>query len=148
MCSFPFPNYRLYSWFSQDVNQYVPHYQNSPIPETMFTETCRSAGFEVIECSAPEQSFAFPNLNTLKSIFYYFSVTYSIIDANFICDFLVDVVAAVNPFLHRIPAKLRERYLIECLAELQKLKSPSNDGSTVASYRLMIAHLRRPQLDL
>lgn len=57
----------------------------------------------------------------------------------------VDAVAAVNPFIRRIPVKLRERYLMESLVELQKLKAPSADGGTVAcSYRLMIAHLRRP----
>ena len=55
-----------------------------------------------------------------------------------------DAVAAVNPFLRRIPKNLQERYLLDSCIELQKLKTPSVDSSTTARYRLMIAHARRP----
>lgn len=57
---------------------------------------------------------------------------------------LLDAVAAVNPFLRRIPVNMREKYLFDSLKELQNLKSPSQDGCTVASYRLIVAYLRRP----
>lgn len=53
-------------------------------------------------------------------------------------------MAAVNPFLPRIPVNMREKYLFESLKELQSLKSPSQDGCTVATYRLMVAYIRRP----
>lgn len=35
----------------------------------MFEETCKSAGLQVIECTALERSFAFQNVNTVKSNF-------------------------------------------------------------------------------
>lgn len=56
----------------------------------------------------------------------------------------LDAVAAVNPFLRRIPSWLRERYIVESVVELLKLKSPSIDGKITARYRLMIAHVRKP----
>ena len=58
--------------------------------------------------------------------------------------FGLDAVAAVSPFLRRIPKVHQDRFLLESVLELQKLKTPSSDGKTVARYRLMIAHIRRP----
>lgn len=111
--------------YMKDVEEFVPNYQYLARPADAFADVCNSAGFEVIECVASERTYAFQNVNTAKN-----------------------AIAAVNPFLHRIPVTLRERYLYDCLLEIQKLKVPSADGSTVASYRLMIAHIRRPYLEL
>lgn len=137
---------RFFSFF-QDVNDYVPDYQYSSRPAEMFSDTCQSAGFEVVECVAPERSFAFQNINIVKSISS-IPILATIKDIYFtlydVMQPVIDAVAAVNPFLRRVPVWLRERYLLESLVELQKLKSPSTDGTTVARYRLMIAHLRRP----
>jgi hypothetical protein len=33
----------------------------------MFSATCRSAGLQVIECTAQERSFSFQNINIVKS---------------------------------------------------------------------------------
>lgn len=107
--------------YMTDVDEYVPAYQDSSTPEEMFAGICRSVGYEVIECTATEMSFAFQNANHVKN-----------------------AVAAVNPFLRRIPKNLQERYLLDSCIELQKLKTPSADGSTTARYRLMIAYARRP----
>ena len=133
----------------------------------MFSATCRSAGLQVIECTAQERSFSFQNINIVKSkSTLTFFKRNQILDwtINSVCYYLYlffyqwwkhsifqfqlsvcheDAVAAVNPFLRRVPPWLRESYLLDCLMELQKLKAPSTDGCTVACYRLMIAHVRK-----
>lgn len=53
----------------KDVDEYVPAYQDSSTPEEMFAGICRSVGYEVIECTATEMSFAFQNANHVKSKF-------------------------------------------------------------------------------
>ncbi|KAI9555670.1 farnesoic acid O-methyltransferase [Daphnia sinensis] len=107
--------------YMKDVAEYVPHYQYAARPAEMFASICRSVGLQVVECTAQERSFSFQNINIVKN-----------------------AVAAVNPFLRRVPVRLRESYLLDCLMELQKLKAPSADDTTVARYRLMIAHVRKP----
>jgi len=51
----------------QDVDEYVPHYQYSARPAEMFSSICRSAGLQVMECTAQERSFSFQNINIVKS---------------------------------------------------------------------------------
>ena len=53
----------------KDVDEYVPLYQDSSTPEEMFAGICRSVGYEVVECTAAEMSFAFQNANHVKSRF-------------------------------------------------------------------------------
>jgi len=53
----------------KDVDEYVPAYQDSSAPEEMFAGICRSVGYEVVECTAAEMSFAFQNANHVKSRF-------------------------------------------------------------------------------
>lgn len=53
--------------YMKDVDEFIPNYQNSSRPAEMFEAVCHSVGFEVIECTAPERSFTFQNVNTIKS---------------------------------------------------------------------------------
>jgi len=128
------------------VNEYIPNYQYLARPADAFADICNSTGFEVIECVASERTYAFQNVNTAKSNLNFFPHLINRLFNQW--NFFLDAIAAVNPFLNRIPVSLRERYLYDCLMEIQKLKVPSADGSTVASYRLMIAHIRRPYHEL
>ena len=51
----------------QDYNEYVPAYQYSSAPAEDFADICHLAGFEILDCKAPEFNFAFENANHVKS---------------------------------------------------------------------------------
>lgn len=56
----------------QDVNNYIPEYQYLLRPADRFAEICRSVGYDIIDCIAPERSFGFQNINVVKSITSFF----------------------------------------------------------------------------
>lgn len=107
--------------YMKDVSNFVPVYQYKSDPAQIMSDLAEEVGFEIISCEAPMLEFVFENINYLKN-----------------------AIKAVNPFLKRIPQDRQDAYLMECLEELAKLKTKSEDGRSVARYNLMIAHLVRP----
>ncbi|XP_045610833.2 juvenile hormone acid O-methyltransferase [Procambarus clarkii] len=108
--------------YMQDVNNFVSVYQHKTDPAQDMMDLAEDIGFQIVSCEAPELEFVFDNINYLRN-----------------------AIKAVNPFLKRIPTEDQEAFLMECLQELAKLKTKRQDGSTVARYNLMIAHLLRPE---
>jgi hypothetical protein len=64
----------------EDVEVFVPCHQDMTDPATSFSQQLNNSGFEISHCEARKFSFSFPNANQV-----------------------VAAIAAVNPFLPRIP---------------------------------------------
>ncbi|XP_053630408.2 juvenile hormone acid O-methyltransferase [Cherax quadricarinatus] len=109
--------------YMKDVKSYISVYQDKTDPAQVMADLAEDVGFQILSCEAPELEFVFDNINYLKN-----------------------AIKAVNPFLKRIPKEDQEAFLKECLAELVLLQGcQQEDGSAVARYNLMIAHLHRSQ---
>ena len=69
----------------QDVESYIPVYQDTTAADTEFKSLLKKQGFFVRHCECPEFSYKFSNTNQLSS-----------------------AVQSVNPFLTRIPVGLQQ----------------------------------------
>lgn len=94
----------------KDVETFIPVYQSTTSPDTVFRDTMVKSGLQVKRCESKEVSFTFSNDNQA-----------------------VAAVRAVNPFLGRIPADLRTEFIAECVATLLLITN-SEPGKIEARY--------------
>ena len=94
----------------KDVETFIPVYQGTNSPETVFRDAMVKAGLQVKRCETKEVSFTFSNNNQA-----------------------VAAVKAVNPFLGRIPTELRSEFIADCVAKLMRI-SKSEPGKIEARY--------------
>ena len=94
----------------KDVEDFIPVYQSTSSPDTVFRDAVVKAGLHVKRCETKEVSFTFSNHNQA-----------------------VAAVKAVNPFLGRIPAEMRSEFIGECVATLLRI-SKSEPGRIEARY--------------
>uniref|UniRef100_T1IRK8 Methyltransferase domain-containing protein n=1 Tax=Strigamia maritima TaxID=126957 RepID=T1IRK8_STRMM len=100
--------------YMNDLDKFIPIHQYSTDAATDFRATLENCGFRVLSCEAPEFSYVFENLNYLR-----------------------DCLKAVNPFVNRMPQEEQNDYMIDCLKELQNMKTPLVDGKMVSKYNLL-----------
>ena len=94
----------------KDVETFIPVYQSTTSPDTVFRDTMVKAGLQVKRCESKEVSFTFSNDNQA-----------------------VAAVRAVNPFLGRIQTEMRSEFIAECVATLLQI-SNSEPGKIEARY--------------
>ena len=80
---------------TKDVESYIPVYQDTTSPSTVFRSLIVKAGLQVKKCETKEIFFTFSNHNQA-----------------------VAAVKAVNPFLERIPPDLQSDFITECMGTL------------------------------
>ncbi|KAK6635998.1 hypothetical protein RUM43_009650 [Polyplax serrata] len=109
--------------YMQDVEQYIPFYQDADSPVEKFVEMVKAIGFTVLTSECRERDYVFENSSSLRN-----------------------AIVAVNPFLSRIPSSLRKDYISECLyqTKILNLVSVKNNRYRV-TYKLMVAHVKKPE---
>ncbi|EEB15131.1 phosphoethanolamine N-methyltransferase, putative [Pediculus humanus corporis] len=114
---------KIWENYMQDVEEFIPFYQDSMYPVENFKEILSSSGFLTVTLDCKEKNYVFDSYSSIK-----------------------DAISAVNPFLSRMPASLREDFLNECLnkAKILKLVTPNNNQYSV-TYKLLIAHIKKPE---
>ena len=104
----------------QDVETFVPVYQDSTHPGQEFAALLARTGFSVRKCEAVDFSYTFTNKNQLRA-----------------------ALKAVNPFLVRIPEAKHSEFLSDCVSCLLSLVSPGDPNKLEAKYRLLVAHMSK-----
>ena len=94
----------------KDVETFIPVYQSTTQPDSVFREEIVKAGLQVRRCETKEVSFTFPNHNQA-----------------------VAAVKAVNPFLGRIPPELWSEFIADCVGTLLRI-THSEPGRIEARY--------------
>ena len=104
----------------QDVETFIPVYQDTTDPGGEFQSLLTKTGFAVRKCEAVEFSYTFSNKNQLLAS-----------------------LKAVNPFLSRIPPEKQADFLADCLSCLLSLDTPAAPAKLEAKYRLIVAHFSK-----
>ena len=109
----------------QDVETFIPVYQDTTEPGREFQSLLTKTGFSVRKCEAVEFSYTFSNKNQLLAS-----------------------LKAVNPFLQRIPPDLQADFLADCVSSLLSLDTPVVGPTPTitkveAKYRLIVAHFSK-----
>lgn len=85
--------------YMKDYKNFIAPFHHSKNPEKELRHILKGAGFKVQICKIKKRFFTYPNLKSIR-----------------------DAVAAVNPFLCRIPFEQHDEYFIDYFNELKKLK--------------------------
>nr|AXM43874.1 juvenile hormone acid O-methyltransferase [Locusta migratoria] len=85
--------------YMQDANRFISPYHRSEDPAREMGELLGSAGFRVDLCALHQRSFSFPGHSALR-----------------------EAVTAVNPFVERLPEKLQQEFLEDCMREVLRQK--------------------------
>ena len=104
----------------QDVESFIPEYQDSTDPGGEFQALLSRTGFSVRKCEALDFSFTFSNKNQLLAS-----------------------LKAVNPFLARVPEAKHAEFLSDCVSSLLSLEAPRAPAKIEAKYRLIVAHMSK-----
>ena len=104
----------------EDVETFIPVYQDTTEPGSQFQSLLTKTGFSVRKCEAVEFSYTFSNKNQLLAS-----------------------LKAVNPFLQRIPPDKQADFLADCLSCLLSLDTPVVPTKLEAKYRLIVAHFSK-----
>ncbi|XP_012270475.1 juvenile hormone acid O-methyltransferase [Orussus abietinus] len=117
-----------YQPYMKDVRKCMPVFQKASNPREKLRAILTEIGFEVLHCSNRERTFVFQSPEILKKH-----------------------ADAVNPFLERLPAELKEDFRTDLLREVTKRKivitngNNENDYSILDRYHALVAYFGKPR---
>ena len=119
-------------------------YHHEPNPGEMFADTCRSVGFQVVECDQFETDYTYESAQHANGTHLLINSLNNLNQWNWTLEIL-DALVAVNPFIKRIPVHLMDNYLTDQSNEFKKEMTPVSDGTSAMTIRycLTTAYLRK-----
>ncbi|KAE8748067.1 juvenile hormone acid methyl transferase-like [Frankliniella occidentalis] len=111
--------------FMEDVDQFISPYQHLDRPEEELTKHLEAAGLEVVFCQNREKTYTFKSEDALR-----------------------ESIAAVNPFLNKMPEMMRNEFMDDCMRMVKKLDLIQNhnnnkDDGVSHIYSQLVVHARK-----
>ncbi|XP_046740259.1 juvenile hormone acid O-methyltransferase-like [Diprion similis] len=118
-----------YHRYMKDVDRFIPVFQYAERPREALKTLLRHVGFEVCHCSRREISGIYKTPNDFSRM-----------------------MAAINPFIHRMPAELQREYEIDLGIEGTKnaivFNKDNNGGYSILSrHHMFVVYLEKPWID-
>ncbi|XP_043244110.1 juvenile hormone acid O-methyltransferase-like [Amphibalanus amphitrite] len=103
-----------------DWRAFITPYQGASDPAGEFGRCAQTAGLEVRDVTAPESTFVYRSRAELEA-----------------------ALAAVSPFMMRVPERDRRDFIRDCAQEVIRIVGVDDKGAVTSQYQLIVAHLAR-----
>ncbi|XP_046591024.1 juvenile hormone acid O-methyltransferase-like isoform X1 [Neodiprion lecontei] len=118
-----------YQRYMTDADRFIPVFQHAEHPRENLKKLLREVGFEISHCSRREISNIYDTPNDFGR-----------------------VMAAVNPFIHRMPAQLQREYEVDLGIEATKNaivfnKDNSGGYNVLCRHHMFLVYLKKPSIN-
>ncbi|XP_046740261.1 juvenile hormone acid O-methyltransferase-like [Diprion similis] len=115
-----------YQRYMTDADRFIPVFQHAERPRESLKKLLQDVGFEVCHCSSREKTYIYESPDAFAKF-----------------------MVSVNPFMHRMPAKLQQEYEIDLDIEARKhtftLNTDRNDDYQILSRRqTFVVYMKKP----
>lgn len=132
---------KSYEIFMKDVKNFVSPYHHLENPLKLFKEYISVAGFRAKHLELREQIYIYKNTDHLKSI-----QSKIVLEQFLILISYLDAVLSTNPFTSRMPVNLRERFINDYFALLERFtenKFIDESSEIIYRYKIIVAVLTK-----
>ncbi|XP_014471981.1 PREDICTED: juvenile hormone acid O-methyltransferase-like [Dinoponera quadriceps] len=133
-CYYKLKRNAQYEPYMQDVDRYIPYFQNCKNPRESLRKILDNTGFKIIHCSQREATFTFESKEILR-----------------------EHILAVNPFVSRMPDDIKDKFIDDLTEDIilhqivrphkmkQQTQEPENQTITLDRYYTLLVYVKRPR---